>query len=94
MKALEGGISGSFSTFPTGFNMTSSASFSNFKRQMNEYEMSSDVLAKIGGYQIQRAIEMQEKMDNCYDEAGQSKKVGHYNKPFKGRRKKNAQESK
>ena len=66
----------------------------NFKRQMNEYEMSSDVLAKIGGYQIQRAIEMQEKMDNCYDEAGQSKKVGHYNKPFKGRRRKNAQESK
>jgi hypothetical protein len=29
MKALEGGISGSFSTFPTGFNMTSSDYFRN-----------------------------------------------------------------
>jgi hypothetical protein len=32
MKALEGGISGSFSTFPTGFNMTSSASFSSLAK--------------------------------------------------------------
>ena len=60
-----------------------------FQRQMNDYEDNKEVLSKIGGYLIQRAIEMQEKMDNCYDEAGQSKKVGHYNKRFKGRRKKN-----
>jgi hypothetical protein len=32
MKALEGGISGSFSTFPLGFNMTSSASFSSLAK--------------------------------------------------------------
>lgn len=38
-----------------------------FKRQMNEYELPVEVMAKIGGYELKNYLEKQEKMDVIYD---------------------------
>jgi hypothetical protein len=51
-----------------------------FKRLMNEYDMSVKDMIKAGGYDIKRFVEMQEKMDDCYDETGEGDKLGVYHK--------------
>jgi hypothetical protein len=53
-----------------------------FKRQMNEYELPVEVMAKIGGYELKNYLEKQEKMDNCYDQTGEGDKLGVYHKRY------------